>query len=262
VEHVEHVEEEVGENDESQDDSEDLKPMIAAIDCGVGEEAEKHILHTSGKKQTLFKILRKKNSDNVILKVRGKVNMTMEVEAMDTEKNIAAMAGDGSVTLWRFGRNGTTRGDFSLRTEDKVDQLLLEPIKGDLFVIVLTRMALDVYKVEMDEDKATDLTGTAIFNIPSPTATFYKTVTVDRSEGTVYLLDTKGVVRQTTVSKENFDSTSDVCVPVELHSLRLASIFFRQGSDMLYMVTLDENKLLRAAVRGSFVTSVEEVRPQ
>jgi len=137
----------------------------------------------------------------------------------------------------------------------------LEPIKGDLFAIVQTRKALDVYMVE-DKDKDAELTGTAIFNIPSPTTTFYKTVAVDRSEGTVFLLDTKGVVRQTTVSKQNFDSTSDVCVPVELRSLRLASIFFSLGCNMLYMVTLAENKLLRAAVSGSVVTSVEEGRPQ
>jgi hypothetical protein len=31
---------------------------------------------------------------------------------------------------------------------------------------------------------------------------------------------------------------------------------------MLYMVTLAEHKLLRAAVSGSVVTIVEEVRPQ
>jgi hypothetical protein len=117
---------------------------------------------------------------------------------------------------------------------------------------------LTVYKLEGWADTSAPPTGSTVLNILSPGATM-SAMTVDSSSGSIFLLDNSGLVRMCQVTMEGTHAMSDLPVPLELQGGRFSTLFHSVGSNSMFMVTLEENQLLRASVIGGLVTKVEKV---
>jgi hypothetical protein len=117
---------------------------------------------------------------------------------------------------------------------------------------------LTVYKLEGWADTSAPPTGSTVLTILSPGATM-SAMTVDSSSGSIFLLDNSGLVRMCQVTMEGAHAMSDLPVPLELQGGRFSTLFHSVGSNSMFMVTLEENQLLRASVIGGLVTKVEKV---
>ena len=213
----------------------------------------------SSDKVELMKIRTNKHTGKVRVKVKAKIENLVEVEAIASERNMAAVGGDGGLTLLRFGPKEFQRGQYGLQNKNKIQKILLEPIKGNLFAFVLAKDALEVVRLEGCEDIATLPTGTVVSIITSP-VTDLVSVAVDCMEGNVFLLDTSGAVRQFCVSLEGSLNINDLPVPLQLSSFKASSIFFSPAISALYLVSQGGATLFRCVIHGSIVASVEEVK--